>query len=140
MPPSRREFDTHLDEGGFNDSQNQGCHFACRIGRRHCLCRTASGTQYGNADLKKMIHEAHTTQQYQALAAFFRSRQQAMEQQAKEEKAEWERRSQITTGIAQKYPRPVDSSRNRYEYFPYEAEQMSQQAAHYESLAASAPQ
>ena len=41
-------------------------------------------------------------------------------------------------GMAAKYPRPVDSSRNRYEYFLYEAGQMSQQAEHYESLSARA--
>lgn len=95
------------------------------------------GTQYSHAELQAMIHEAHTTQQYQTLATYFRSRQQVMEQQAQAEKTEWNRRSQNTAGIAQKYPRPADSSQNRYDYFTYEADQMGQQAAHYESLSAS---
>jgi hypothetical protein len=85
-----------------------------------------------------MIADAHTPQQYQALATYFRSRQQVLEQQAQSEKLEWDRRSQITAASYQKYPRPADSSRDRYEYFTYEAQQMSQQAAHFESLAAPA--
>jgi len=99
--------------------------------------RAESSTQvkYSNAELKQMEQEAHTAQQYQTLASYFRSRQQDFEQQAQSEKAEWERRSQNVTGPAAKYPRPVDSSKNRYDYFTYEAQQMSQQAAHYESLA-----
>ena len=92
--------------------------------------------QYSHAELQKMIAEAHTAQQYQALATYFRSRQQALERQAQSEKVEWDRRSQITAATYQKYPRPADSSRNRYEYFAYEAQQMSQQAAHFESLLA----
>ena len=99
-----------------------------------------TGIQYSRVDLQKMVSEAHSTQQYQALATYYRSQQQAMEQKAQAEKQEWERRSQNTTGISQKYPRPVDSSRNRYEYFAYEADQLGQQAAHYESLSANTQQ
>lgn len=91
---------------------------------------------YSHSEIKKMIHDAHTAEQYQALASYFRSQQQAFDQQAQSEKKEWERRRQIVTGAAAKYPRPVDSSKNRYEYFAYEAEQMNQQALHFESLAA----
>jgi hypothetical protein len=95
---------------------------------------------YSHAELQQMIRNAHSPQQYQALAAYFRSRQQVFEQQAQSEKLEWERRSQNVTGPAAKYPRPVDSSKSRYEYFTYEAQQMSSQAAHYESLSASTAQ
>jgi hypothetical protein len=97
-----------------------------------------TGAQYSHAELQKMIADAHTAPQYQVLATYFRSRQQALEQQAQSEKAEWDRRSQITAASYQKYPRPADSSRNRYEYFTYEAQQMSQQAVHFESLLATA--
>jgi hypothetical protein len=85
-----------------------------------------------------MIREAHTQQQYQTLAEYFRSQQQAFEKQAQSEKVEWDHRSLNVTGPAAKYPRPVDSSRNRYEYFIYEAEKMGLQAAYFESLSASA--
>jgi hypothetical protein len=99
-----------------------------------------AGAQYSHAELQTMINEAHSAKQYQALATYYRSQQQIMDQKAQAERQEWERRSQNTTGISQKYPRPVDSSKNRYEYFTYEADRMGQQAAHYESLSASAPQ
>jgi hypothetical protein len=99
-----------------------------------------TGTEYSRAELQSMIRSAHSTQQYQTLAAYFRSRQDALEKQAAAEKAELDRRSQITAAAYQKYPRPVDSSRNRYEYFTYEANQMSQQAAHYESLTSNSQQ
>lgn len=92
------------------------------------------------AQVQTMIRSAHSPQQYQALATYFRSKQHAMEEQAKAEKAEWDRRSQNTSASFQKYPRPADSSRNRYEYFAYEAEQFGQQAAHYESLLANTQQ
>jgi hypothetical protein len=102
------------------------------------FAQAQTNAQYSHAELQKMIADAHTPQQYQALATYFRSRQQVLEQQAQSEKLEWDRRSQITAASYQKYPRPADSSRDRYEYFTYEAQQMSQQAAHFESLAAPA--
>ena len=89
---------------------------------------------YSHSQLRKMIQEAHTDQQYKELASYFRSRQDGYEQQAQAEKLEWIRRSQNATSVAAKYPRPADSSKNRYEYLTYEAGQMSQRAAHYESL------
>ena len=110
--------------------------FAFAVGSGIAYADSGAPVKYSNSELRKMEQEAHTTQQYQALASYFRSRQQTFEQQAQSEKAEWERRSQNVMGPAAKYPRPVDSSRNRYEYFTYEAQQMSQQAAHYEGLAA----
>jgi hypothetical protein len=104
------------------------------IGMAFAQPKTAA--QYSHAEVEKMIRDAHTAQQYQTLATYFRSRQRALKQQAHYEMVEWVRRSQITAGLYEKYPRPVDSSRNRYEYFSYEAQQMSQQAAHFESLSA----
>jgi hypothetical protein len=89
------------------------------------------------ADVKKMVREAHTTEQYMTLASYFRWRQQQFEQQAHEELAFWAQRSMNVSLAAAKYPAPVDSSRNRYDYFVYEARQMSLKAAHYESLSAS---
>jgi hypothetical protein len=88
-----------------------------------------------HAELTKMIREANTPDQYQALADYYRFRQAAFAEQAHAEKVEWDRRSEmILVGPLAKYPRPVDSSRYRYEYFTYEAQLMSQQASHYESL------
>ena len=90
------------------------------------------------AQAEQMLHSARTVEQYQMLASYFHARQLVFEEKAQVEKAEWDRRSQITAASYQKYPRPADSSRNRYEYFTYEAQQMAQQAAHFESLSTSA--
>ena len=90
------------------------------------------------AQAEQMLHSARTVEQYQMLAGYFHARQLVFEEKAQAEKLEWERRSQITAASYQKYPRPADSSRNRYEYFTYEAQQMAQQAAHFESLSTSA--
>lgn len=100
--------------------------------------QTSGAPQFTHSELRKMIQEAHTEQQYKLLASYYRSQQQAFEQQAKAEKVEWVRRSRDVTGLAAKYPRPVDSSKNRYEYFTYKAGQMGNQAAHYESLSSDA--
>lgn len=100
----------------------------------------ATATNPSQAEIKSLERTAHTAQQYQTLANYFKARQANFEQQAQAEKQEWERRSQITASIYEKYPRPVDSSRNRYEYFSYEAGQMGQQAAHFDALSASAAQ
>lgn len=95
----------------------------------------SNSRNYSKSEVRQMIRDAHTARQYLDLAAHFRSRQQTFERQAQSEKIEWERRSQKVNGPAAKYPRPVDSSKNRYEYFTYEAQQMVQ-AEHFESLSA----
>ena len=96
---------------------------------------------HSQSELKQMIHEARTPEQYQALAAYFRARQRDFKEEAKAERAEWVRRNEnLWWGTAMKYPRPIDSSRNRYEYFTYEADQMGQKAARFEVLSASASQ
>jgi hypothetical protein len=100
------------------------------------LAQPTDQRTYTKSEIKQMIRDVRTVQQYHEIAAYFEGRQQYFEQQAQSEKLEWERRSQNVTGPAAKYPRPVDSSRNRYEYFTYEAQQMALQAEHFESLSA----
>jgi|HubBroStandDraft_1064217.scaffolds.fasta_scaffold09926_2 hypothetical protein len=102
-------------------------------------CQSAS-QGYSHAELKKMIGEAHTAEQYRALATYFRSQQKTYKLKAADEMDLWVRRNEIMAGLYEKYPRPSDSSRNRYEYFSYESRQMNAQASHYEELAANAPQ
>jgi hypothetical protein len=99
---------------------------------------TPAPANLDHAQLKEMMRSAHSAEQYQTLASYYRSKQHDFEQKAQAEKVEWDRRSQNAGGPAAKYPRPADSSRNRYEYFTYEAQQMNQQATHYETLSASA--
>jgi len=92
--------------------------------------------RYTKSEIKQLVHDAHTPEQYQALAQYFRSQQQADEQQAQTEKAEWERLSGGVTSAAAKYPRPADSSRIQYENLSDRAQQMGQRAEHYEELLA----
>jgi hypothetical protein len=109
--------------------------FTVSAGLAHAQNSMNAGMSH--AQLEQMLHSARTVEQYQMLAGYFHERQLVFEEKAQAEKVEWDRRSQITAASYQKYPRPADSSRNRYEYFTYEAQQMSDQAAHYESLSAS---
>ncbi|MGD0347082.1 MAG: hypothetical protein ABSA85_10020 [Terracidiphilus sp.] len=99
---------------------------------------TSTPVKHSSGELKQMEQQAHTAQQYQALASYFRSRQQNFREQAQEEVPLMAWRSQFTFSLAAKYPQPYISSRNRYDYFMYETNQMSQKAAYYEGLAASA--
>jgi hypothetical protein len=110
-------------------------------------CVAASGTaraaspaaqNLSHQELKKMMQNAHTPEDYLTLASYFRWRQQQFEQQAHDELAFWAERSLNVSLAAAKYPSPADSSKNRFEYFTYEAQKMSQQAAHFESLSANA--
>lgn len=90
--------------------------------------------EYSRSELQQKIANAHTAPEYRTLATYFRARQRVVEEQAQTEKAEWDRRSGITAATYQKFPRPADSSRNRYEYLEYQAQQLGQQAEHFESL------
>lgn len=107
------------------------------IGAAFAFARSApaGSSRYSKGEIKQMERDAHRAQQYQDLSAYFSDRQKWFEAQAQSEKQERDRRSQNTSGLATKYPRPVDSSKNRYEYFSYEASEMNQQAAKYQALA-----
>ena len=95
-----------------------------------------NGTHYTQAQLKQMVREAHTPEQYRALASYYRQVQKSYRLQAAEEKQEWIRRSESITVVAAKYPRPVDSARNLYEYYRYRASEASELSGKYSQLAA----
>ena len=95
-----------------------------------------TATHYSSSEIKKMIHEAHTSDQYQTLAQYFRARQQEYEKQAASEKAEWESLRQNVTWHGAKSPRPADFLKDHYEILEHEAQQMNQRATHFESLLA----
>jgi hypothetical protein len=94
----------------------------------------ANGAQYTNSQLKQMVRDAHTPEQYGALAAYYASRQSFYAKQAAEEQQEWVRRSQNIVSIAAKYPRPVDSARYLYEYYGLMARESGQLAGKYRQL------
>lgn len=102
--------------------------------------QSGSAAKLSRADLRQMERSAHTAEQYQDLADYFRMRELNYHKQAVAEMEEWTRRIQFSTSLYAKYPAPADSSRNRYEYFKYEQEQMNHKAGYYENLAANAVQ
>jgi hypothetical protein len=86
--------------------------------------------------LKQLALNAHAPAQYTALANYYGEQRNSYMQKAAEEKQEWERRSQNVMASAAKYPRPVDSARNLYEYYMYKASEAGTLEAKYSRLAA----
>jgi len=84
------------------------------------------------SDIKQLARTAHTPEQYRALAMYFRQQETLFRTKAADEKAEWERRKQMTGGVWSKYPTPSDSARNLYDYYVYKANDMSAKAGDYE--------
>ncbi len=92
------------------------------------ITRAPETAHYSAAQLKQMIRQAHTQNDYLALARYFEQRHREYVDQAADEMAEWARRSQITDGPAAKYPRPVDAARNLYDYYAHQADDAAFQA------------
>jgi hypothetical protein len=90
-------------------------------------------TNYSRSELKSMRLSAHTPEQYQVLASYFRQRQETYQRQADDLYKEFQRRSQNVIGPGVNNPRPVDATRNLYKYYVDEANQMSKLAAQYEA-------
>jgi hypothetical protein len=90
---------------------------------------------YTHSELKLLMRNVHTTDQYQQLASYFRSQQAIYNSKAAAEKAEWDRRKAITASPALKYPSPADSARNLYDYYASKANQMASLAQSYEQHA-----
>jgi len=97
-----------------------------------------NGAHYTKAQLKQMAQDAHTPEQYNALAAYYGEQHQHYLQEAADEKQEWARRSQNVMAVAAKYPRPVDSARNLYEYYTEMANETGELTTKYTQLAATA--
>src|ERR1035441_5289794 len=85
---------------------------------------------YTHAQLKNLLQDAHTPEEYNSLALYYGNLQKHYLLVAAEEKREWERRSQNVMGTFAKYPRPVDSAHYLCEYYGLkatEAEGLSEQ-------------
>jgi hypothetical protein len=96
-----------------------------------------SGARYSQAQVKQLEITASTPSQYRVLAAYYGEQHKSYLQKAAEEQKEWERRSQNVMGVLAKYPRPVDSARNLYEYYMYKASATGALEAKYDKLAES---
>ena len=96
-------------------------------------------TQHTKSQLKQMVRNAHTPEQYNALSQYYAGQQSGYAKQAAEEKQEWIRRSQNVMVVAAKYPRPVDSAHYLYDYYSRMAAESGQLAVKYSQLAAPVP-
>jgi hypothetical protein len=97
-----------------------------------------TSAHYTKAPVKQLVRDAHSPDQYRALDAYYGEQQKSYLKQAAEEKQEWVRRSQNIVGVAAKYPRPVDSARNLYEYYMYKASETGALSLKYNQLGANA--
>lgn len=102
---------------------------------------TASSTKkkssLTNAQIRQMARVAHTPEQYRTVAGNYAGLQEKYLRQAAEEKQEWVRRSQNVPAVAaNKYPRPMDSSKYGFEYFTGKATEAGSLAAKYNRMAA----
>ena len=95
-----------------------------------------TGANYTQAQVKQLARNAHAPEQYTALANYFGEQHDSYLKQAAQEKKEWERLSPNIMSMAAKYPRPVDSARNLYEYYMYKANKAGALEAKYTNLAA----
>jgi hypothetical protein len=99
-----------------------------------------SSPNLSHGQLRKLIHSAHTADDYASLASYFGWRQEALKEQARRELEKWDWRSLFAGSTAAKYPRPVDASRNYYEHLSQEAQKMNRKATYYENISERAPQ
>jgi hypothetical protein len=109
--------------------------FAAAVSFSGTSLSAETGDHYTHAQLKQLTAEARTPDQYSTLARYFGAQHDSYMKQAVEEKQEWDRRSRNVSGILAKYPRPVDSARNLYEYYMYKATEAGALQAKYNLLA-----
>ena len=109
-------------------------------GMAQSAVQTASATALAPAnEVHSLMKTAHSSAQYKQIAEYLHQREMAYRAKADAERIEQARRSQVNAGLAQKYPRPVDSAQYLYQSYLYEAETAATQARHYEQLAGTPP-
>jgi hypothetical protein len=93
-------------------------------------------SRYTHSELKQLIREAHTPEQYSALAGYYTGLQREYLRRAEQERQEWEQLSKNVTWRGTKAPTSVDFSRQAYEYDLSRAAKAESAAAKYGQLAA----
>lgn len=91
-------------------------------------------TTISSKEAHSLMKTAHELAQYQELAAYFRGKEQSYRVKRDQELALWNYRAQGIAANQNKYPRPVDSAHNLYDYYVYETDHAAAQAQHYEQL------
>jgi hypothetical protein len=93
-------------------------------------------SRYTHSQLKQMIREAHTPEQYSALADYYAGLQREYLREAEKDRKEWVERSKGVTWTGAKTPRPMDFSREAYQYDMFKASKAEAASAKYSQLAA----
>jgi hypothetical protein len=101
--------------------------------------RPSDNPDYTPAQVRKMAREAHTVQQYTVLADYYQTRQRMFKRKAAEEMHLWAQRNAVITPLSEKWPRPVDSARNLYDYYVAMENDSAAKVAHFNQLADAAP-
>jgi len=96
---------------------------------------SSDADHYSRAELKQLARQAHTPEQYRNLSSSYATQQVYFLQKAAEAKAEWLRLSENTVSMNAKYPRPVDSARNRYEHYVCKASEAGAISEKYDQMA-----
>ena len=94
----------------------------------------ADAKRLSRGELHEMIRNAHTSEQYQALAQYYREKQIDLEEQARAERIEWISLSRGVTWSRTKAPAPAEFARNWYEHLSGKAESMGEKAQRFEDL------
>jgi len=90
---------------------------------------------YSSSQIRRMVRTARTAQQYGTLADYYEVQRRMYVRKAAEEMHLWADRSEMMTPLSEKWPRPVDSARNLYEYYLYKAARSAALCARYNKLA-----
>lgn len=98
-----------------------------------------SHSRYTHSQLKQMTREAHTPEQYNALAAYYARLQREYLREAEKDRQEWVERSKGVTWAGAKTPRPMDFSHDAYQCDMSKAAKAESAAAKYGQLAAAKP-
>jgi hypothetical protein len=83
-----------------------------------------------------LMKSAHTVAQDQKLAEYFHQKESKYRAKASAEKVKLDQLSQVNPYRYQKYPRPVDWAKIRYESYVADADKAAAQAYRYSQLAA----
>lgn len=85
---------------------------------------------YGRSELKRMMREASTADQYRTLVTWFREQETTFRGKAEAENRDYDRYKDRL--VPAKYPTPADTARGLRDYYTYKANQMAGLATRYE--------
>ena len=92
-------------------------------------------SHFTGGQIKHLARTAKTEEDFTQIANYYWARQREYNRKAHEELIEWGRRNGIYSPAMEKWPRPVDSARNLYEYYRYEEAQSARLFAKYSKMA-----